>query len=147
MKTMRSDKLIIRIIQRKKEVYYPLFTISISYLLYWIIILVISFVDSQVVLPFLFWSVAILIFIYSFDMYYVSKNDNKSISKELIFFLIFISIAINFIVVLRLVILILFDIYYIIPICIHFLASVLIYYILRKEVKNYYSKKNKGIIE
>lgn len=144
---MRSNKLIIRIIQRKKEVYYSLFSISISYLLCWILILFISFADSQVILPFLFWSIAVLIFKYALDMYHASKKNNESVSKKLIFLLIFISIIINFIVVLRLVILILFDIYYTIPTCIYFLASVLIYYILRREIKKYYSRKNKQIIE
>ncbi len=144
---MKSDKLIIRIIKSKKEVYYSLFSISVSYLLYLIFILFINLADSQVVLPFLFLSVTILIFLYSLDIYYDSKRYNESTSKKLIFFLIFFSIAISFIAVLRLIILILFDIYYLIPISIHFLASIIIYYILRKEVKKYYSTKNKQNIE
>ena len=143
---MRSNKLTIRIIQRKKEVYYPLFTISISYLFYWIIILFISLANSQVVLPFLFWSISILIFIYSFDVYNASKKNNKPISKQLAICSIFISIIINSIAILRLVFLMLFDIYYVIPISIHFLILVMIYYILRIEVKKYYSNKNKQII-
>ncbi|MFX1304566.1 MAG: hypothetical protein ACFFBV_05700 [Promethearchaeota archaeon] len=144
---MSSNKLIIRIIQRKKEVYYSLFSISISYLLCWILILFISFADSQVILPFFFWSLAVLIFKYALDIYHASKKNDESISKSLTFLLVFVSVIINFIVALRLVILVLIDIYYTIPICIYFLASILIYCILRYEIKKYYFRKNKQIIE
>ena len=138
---MKSDKLILDIILRKKETYYPLFTITISYLFYWICILFISLADSQVVLPFLLFSIAIIILVYSFDLYNKFINNTKSFSKKIIFILIFIAALIIIIAILRLLSLILFNFYYLIPICVHFLASVLVYYILRKEVKNYYSNK------
>lgn len=144
---MESKKLTIKIIQRKKEVYYPIFTISISYMIYWIFILFISLADSQVVLPFLFLSVAILIFTYSLDRYNALKKEINSISKLSIGFLIIISILLSFIAILRLCILILIDSFYLIPICIHFFISVLVYYILRREVKHYYNKKNRKILE
>lgn len=144
---MESKKLTIKIIQRKKEVYYPIFTISISYMIYWIFILFISLADSQVVLPFLFLSVAILIFIYSLDRYNALKKEINSISKISVGFLIIISILLSFIAKLRLCILILIDSFYLIPICIHFFISVLVYYILRREVKHYYNKKNRKILE
>lgn len=138
---MESKKLTIKIIQRKKEVYYPIFTISISYMIYWIFILFISLADSQVVLPFLFLSVAILIFTYSLDRYNALKKEINPISKISVGFLIIISILLSFIAILRLCILILIDSFYLIPICIHFFISVLVYYILRREVKHYYNKK------
>ncbi|MFX1309971.1 MAG: hypothetical protein ACFE8C_09775, partial [Promethearchaeota archaeon] len=144
---MESKKLTIKIIQRKKEVYYPIFTISISYMIYWIFILFISLADSQVVLPFLFLSVAILIFTYSLDRYNALKKEINSISKISVGFLIIISILLSFIAILRLCILILIDSFYLIPICIHFFISVLVYYILRREVKHYYNKKNRKILE
>lgn len=140
---MKSDKLILEIIRRKKEIYYPLFTISISYLFYWICILFISLADSQVVLPFFLLSIAIIILVYSFDMYNKFNNNAKPFSKKIIFILIFIAAIIIIITILRLLSLVLFNFYYLIPICVHFLASFLVYYILRKEVKNYYSKKIK----
>jgi len=140
---MKSDKLILRIIQEKKEVYYPLFTISISYIFYWIFILFISLADSQVVLPFLLLSVAVLTFTYSFDMYNAFKKKIESVSKRFVFSLIFIAIAVSIIAILRLVVLTLIDFYYLIPIFLHFLTSVLIYFILRREVKKFYIKKNR----
>jgi len=132
---MKSEKLTIRIIQKKKEVYYPLFTISISYMIYWVFILFISLADSQVVLPFLFLCIAIIIFTFSIDTY-------KFLKKMSVILLIGISITISFIAVLRLGFLILINFYYIIPISIHLLGSFLIYFILRREVKKYYFKKN-----
>ena len=144
---MKFEKLILRIIKEKKEVYYPLFTITISYLFYWICILFISIANSQIILPFLLLSVAVLIFVYSIDMDKTLKKKFESVSKKVVFFLIFVSIIISLIAILRLIVLTLFDIYYIIPISIHILASVLIYVILRKEVKKYYFKKENPIIE
>ncbi len=143
---MKSEKLIVRIIQKKKEVYYPLFTLSISYFLSWLIIIFVSFINSQVTLPFFFLSISILLFIYSLDINHFSKKSEYSVSKKLIFFLPFTSIIINFLVGLRLALLIFINLYYLIPICIYFLISVLIFFILRKEVIKYYLKKNKKII-
>ncbi len=137
---MKSEKLLIRIIRRKKEVYYPLFTISISYLIYCIFILFINLADSQVVLPFLFLSVSILFFTYSNDIYNV-KNT------KFVIFPVFISTSISFVGILRLGFLLLINFYYIIPISIHILLSCLIYFILRKEVKKYYFNKNNQIKE
>jgi len=144
---MKSDKLTLEIIRRKKEIYYPLFTISISYLFYWICILFISLADSQVVLPFLLLSIAIIIFTYSCDRYNTFNNSAESFSKREILILIVIATIISVIAIFRLLSLILINFFYIIPICVHFLASVLVYYILRKEVKNYYSKKDIQITE
>ena len=144
---MKSEKLILRVIQAKKEVYYPIFTITISYLFYWICILFISLANSQTVLPFLLLSVAVLIFVYSFDMNNVLKKKFEPVLKKLVFFLIFISIIISLIAILRLIALTLIDLYFIIPISIHILTSVLIYVFLRREVKKYYFKQYKHIIE
>jgi len=142
---MRSNKLIIKVIQQKKEVYYPLFTLSMSYFLSWLIIIFVSFADNQVALPFFFWSIAMLIFIYSLDVYHITEKSDDSVTKKLIFLLILISLVISLIVVLRLVILVFFNIYYLIPICIYLLISVLVFFILRREVIKYYLKKNKQI--
>jgi len=144
---MKSEKLILRIIQDKKEVYYPIFTITVSYLFYWICILLISIANSQIILPFLLLSVAVLIFVYSFDMNNALRKKIESVSKILASFLILISIIICGFAILRLIFLTIFDIYYIIPISIHIFASILIYVILRREVKKYYFKKRQQIIE
>lgn len=137
---MKSENLILRIIQEKKEVYYPLFTLTISYLFYWTCILFISIANSQITLPFLLLSISVLIFVYSFDL------DN-ALKKKLAFLVIFLSTIISLVAILRLVVLTLFDFYYIIPIFIHILTSVVIYVILRWEVKKYYFKKYEYISE
>jgi hypothetical protein len=103
--------------------------------------------NSQIILPFLLWSVAILIFRYSLDIYHAFKEDNKIISNILIILLFFISIAFIFLVILRLILLLVIDIYYLIPINIHLLITALIYYVLRNEIKKYYVRKDKHIIE
>lgn len=144
---MRSNRLVIQIIQRKKEVYYPLFTLSITFLIYWILIIFINFTDGQVVLPFLIWSLTILIFRYSFDLYYEKKDEIESSSNRVFIFLFAMAIIITLIIVLRLSVLILFNIYYFIPISIDLLLSFLIYFVLRKEIRKYYSTKSKEIIE
>ena len=115
-KIMKSEKLILRIIQDKKEVYYPIFTIAVSYLFYWICILLISIANSQIILPFLLLSVAVLIFVYSIDMDNALKKKIEPVSRKLMFFLIFTSIIISLIAILRLIILTLTDLYYIIPV-------------------------------
>lgn len=143
---MRSNKIIIRVIHQKKEVYYPLFTLSMSYFLSWLIIIFVSFADSQVALPFFFWSIATLIFTYSLDVYHIIKKNDDYVPKKLIFLMLLISLVINLIVVLRLVILVFFNIYYLIPICIYLLISVLVFFVLHREVIKYYLKKNKQII-
>lgn len=144
---MRSNSLVIQIIQRKKEVYYPLFTLSITFLIYWILMIFINFTDGQVVLPFLIWSLTILIFRYSFDLYYEKKDEIESSSNRVFIFLFAMAIIITLIIVLRLSVLILFNIYYFIPISIDLLLSFLIYFVLRKEIRKYYSTKSKEIIE
>jgi len=144
---MKSEKLILRVIQEKKEVYYPIFTITLSYLLYWICILLFSIANSQIILPSLLLSVGVLILVYSIDMDNTLRKKNESVSRILLFFLILVSIIICSIAILRLIFLTIFDIYYIIPISIHIFASILIYVILRREVKKYYFKKRQQIIE
>ena len=144
---MKFKKFFINIIRRKKETYYPLFTISISYLFYWICMFFISLAVSQVVLPFLLLSFAIIILVYSYDMYHIINDHTESFQKRISFILIAMAIIISIIVIFRLLSLILINFFYIIPIFIHFFASLLVYFILRKEVKNYYNKKDKQITE
>jgi hypothetical protein len=103
--------------------------------------------NSQLILPFLLLSVAILIFRYSLDIYHAFKENNEIISKILIILLFFTSIVFIFLVILRLIILIVADIYYLIPINIHLFITALIYYVLRNEIKKYYVKKDKHITE
>lgn len=144
---MKFINLAVKITRRKKEVYYPIFTILITFLIYWMIIVFTHILNSQLILPFLLLSIAILIFRYSFDIYQAFKENNEIISIILIFLLFFISITFIFLVILRLILLIVVDIYYLIPINIHLFITVLIYYVLRSEIKKYYIRKENLIIE
>lgn len=144
---MKFINLAVKITQRKKEVYYPIFTMLTTFLIYWMIIMFTGILNSQLILPFLLWSVAILILRYSLDIYHAYKENNEIISKILIFFLVFISNVLIFLVILRLILLIVVDIYYLIPITIHLFITALIYYVLRNEIKKYYIRKDKHITE
>ena len=144
---MKFINLAGKITRRKKEVYYPIYTMLITFLIYWMIILFTGILSSQLVLPFLLLSVVILIFRYSLDIYHAFKENNEIISKILIILLFFISIAIIFLVILRLILLIVADIYYLIPINIHLFITALIYYVLRNEIKKYYIRKDKHVTE
>ncbi len=144
---MKFINLAVKITRRKKEVYYPIFTILITFLIYWIIIMFTGILNSQLILPFLLWSVAILIFRYSLDIYQAFKENNEIRSKILIILLFLISLTIIFLVILRLIILIVVDIYYLIPLNIHFFIIALIYFVLRNEIKKYYIRKDKHFTE
>ncbi len=144
---MKFINLAVKITRKKKEVYYPIFTILTTFLIYWMIIVFTHILNSQLILPFLLLSIAILIFRYSLDIYQVFKENNEIISKILIFLLFFISITFIFLVILRLILLLVVDIYYLIPINIHLFITALIYYVLRSEIKKYYIRKDKRIIE
>ena len=142
---MGSNKLTKEIIRNKKEIYYPLFTIVIGFLVYWIIYLFIDCKNSRIILLFLLWSLAILIFKYSLDVNNGTIKTEKPTSKKLIFFLFLFSIAIFSVVILGLIILIIADIYYFIHISINLFIAILIYYVLQREVKKYYSINNEKI--
>ena len=142
---MGSNKLVKEIIRTKKEVYYPLFTIVIGFLVYWIIYIFIDYRNSRIVLPFLLWSLTILIFKYTLDVNNGNIKTEKPTSKRLIFFLFFFSIVMFSVVILDLVILIIADIYYFIHISINIFIAILIYYVLQREVKKYYSINNEKI--
>jgi len=144
---MKFINLVAKIIRSKKEVYYPIITILVTFLIYWMITMFTDILNSRLVFLFLLWSVVILIFRYSLDTYHTFKENNENVSKVLIILLFFISIAIIFFVLLRLIVLIIADIYYLIPINIHFFITALIYYVLHNEIKKYYIRKNKHISE
>jgi len=142
---MGSNKLVKEIIRNKKEVFYPLFTIVIGFLVYWIIYIFIDYKNSLIVLPFLLWSLTILIFKYTLYVNNSNINTEKPTSKRLIFFSLFFSIVMFSLVILDLVILIIADIYYFIHISINIFIAILIYYVLQREVKKYYSINNEKI--
>lgn len=145
---MKPIELTKRVIQKKKETYYPLFTNSISLLLYWIITSLLGFRKNQVSVLFLSFSISIFIFLYSLDsldVYYEQEEKIGIISKILLFIVFFIVIINAMIIILRLEFLIISDFFYIIPISIHSLVFFSIFYFLRKELNRYYFLKNINI--
>ncbi len=140
---MKFLNLIKQIIQEKKEVYNSLFSIFIFFSIYWILTIFIDPNNAQIILFFLFWSVSLLIFIGSIDIYYEKKRNNIIILKKITIFLFSVSIVVFFIIGLYLTLLIIMDIYYIIPISIHFFITFLIYFILKAQLKKYYKLKKK----
>ncbi|MFX1375141.1 MAG: hypothetical protein ACFFA0_04960 [Promethearchaeota archaeon] len=144
---MESNKLVIEIIKNRKEVFYPLFTIFVGFFVYWVLSIFINYANSLVVMLFLLWSLAILIFRYTLDMHNDNIKTEKPTSKKLIIFLFLLSSIIFIIVISGLTIMIIVDIYYFIQISINIFIAFLIYYALKKEVKNYYTIKNTRINE
>lgn len=129
------------IINRKRQVFYPLFTIFVTFLIYWILSLFIDFADSETVFPFLFLTLDLFILRYFIDniIHHQKENDNF---KNISFLLIFIIGVLSILLVTSLVLLLLIDLFYLIPITIHFLAIIIIYFFLKHEVKKYFSIKS-----
>lgn len=150
--------LIAIIILKKKEVYYPLFTILISFVLYWLVSLIINKANSKEVFPFIFITLGILSFKFSYDLFkledknweFKKKENEKSAyyrRKSRVFFSFFISSLIFLLIILELTILLLSDIFYIISIGIHLITIVIVYFFLYWKVKKYYLLKNREISE
>jgi len=139
---MEKSGLTKRIILNNKEAYYPLFTILFTFLIYWIISLFIDFADSHTICPFLFFTLDIFIIKYALDFYRELKNKNLNKTSILALFLSSI-ILLSLIFIIGLILLLLSDIFYLIPISIHLISIFIIYYFLRREVVKYYEKKNR----
>ena len=141
---MEKSGMTKRIILNNKETFYPLFTIIFTFLIYWIISLFIEFADSHTIFPFLFFTLDIFIIKYALDFYRVLKNKNLNKTSILALFLSSI-IILSLIFIIGLILLLLSDIFYLIPISIHLISIFIIYYFLRREVVKYYEKKNREI--
>lgn len=141
---MEKSGLTKRIILNNKEAYYPLITITFTFLIYWILSLFIKFADSHTIWPFLFFTLDIFIIKYALDFYRELKNKNLNKTSILALFLSSI-ILLSLIIIIGLILLLLSDIYYLIPISIHIISIFVIYYFLRREVVKYYEKKNREI--
>jgi len=145
---MLFGKLLNTIIRNKKEVYYPLLTINICFFIYLIISLFVIFADSVSVFPFLLITISLLLFQLVFDSYRILKN-NKDISqndlrivKNKHFKLYTLIPLICFSAgTIELAILLIVETMFIIPIILHSITIIIIYFFLRKEVKRYYLDK------
>ena len=141
---MEKSGLTKRIILNNREAYFPLFTIIITFLIYWITSLFIEYADSHTICPFLFFTLDIFIIKYALDFYRELKNKNLNKTTILALFLSSI-ILLSLIFIIGLILLLLSDIFYLIPIFIHLISIFIIYYFLRREVVKYYEKKNRKI--
>ena len=139
---MEKSGLTKRIVLNNREAYFPLFTIIFSFLIYWITSLFIEFADSHTIFPFLFFTLDIFIIKYALDFYRELKNKNLNKTSILALFLSSI-ILLSLVIIIGLILLLLSDIFYLIPISIHIISIFVIYYFLRREVVKYYEKKQR----
>lgn len=139
---MEKSKLTKRIILNNKEAYYPLFTIIFTFLIYWILSLFIEFSDSHTIWPFLFFTSDIFIIKYARDFYRELRNKNLNKTSILALFLGSV-ILLSSVTIIGLILLLLSDFFYLIPISIHLISIFVIYYFLHREVVKYYEKKTK----
>ena len=139
MKPPYSSKSFIR---NNKEIYYPLFTIICTFILYWIISFFMEIADSHTVFPFLFFTIDLFIIKYLID--YNREFKNKNLKWSIILFLTLCAIFfLSMITTISLFQLVMRDLFYLIPISIHFISIFIIYYFLRNEVIKYYKKQNR----
>jgi len=139
---MEKSRLTKRIILNNKEAYYPLITIIFTFIIYWILSLFIEYADSYTIWPFLFFTLDIFIIKYALDFYRELKNKNLNKTSILALFLSSI-ILLSLVIIIGLILLLLSDIFYLIPISIHIISIFVIYYFLRREVVKYYEKKQR----
>ena len=130
-------------VQEKKEIYYPLFSIILFFLVNWIITLLINPTELYMAMSFLIGSFSFLMFICSRDIYYKVKSNEINLSKRIIFFFSCLSIVLSFTVGFYFIILIITNIYNIIPIGIYFLIMFLIYFIIKIQLRKYYKLRDK----
>jgi len=131
----------INIIRKKKEIYYSLFAVVFSFLIYFLIAALIDVADSQPIFPFFLLVFGILLIRYNLDAYFALREE-LNFNFILILFILF-GLSLTFIIysIFGLVLFLFINFAYIITIIINFLASIIMYYILRKEIQKYYLKK------
>jgi len=142
MTDLKPKNCAINIIRKKKEIYYSLFTVVFSFLIYFLIAALIDVADSQPIFPFFLLVLGILLIRYNLDAY-LALREELNFNLILILFILF-GLSLTFILgaIFGLALLLFINFSYIITIIINFLASILMYYILKKEIQKYYSKKN-----
>ena len=137
---MDKPVLIKAIIRNRKEIYYPLFALICTFLLYLVLSFFIEFADSHTIYPFLFFTLDLFIIKYTVDFFSEVKENNLNNTSMFILYVSLI-IILSLFVILGLVFLLSSDIFYMIPISIHFISIFMIYYFLHREVVKYYEKK------
>lgn len=147
MTDLKPKNFAINIIRKKKEVYYSLFAVVFSFLIYFLIATLIDVADSQPIFSFLLLVFALLLIRYNLDVYLASREDLTFNFILVLFILLGLSLTLILSAIFWLVLFLLINFSYIITIIINFLASTLMYYILKKEIQKYYLKKDIGMIQ
>ncbi|HUW88980.1 MAG TPA: hypothetical protein VMV43_00525 [Candidatus Nanopelagicaceae bacterium] len=142
MTTLKPKNCAINIIRKKKEIYYSLFAVVFSFLIYFLIAALIDVADSQPIFPFFLLIFGILLIRYNLDAYFASREELNFKFILILFILFGLSLTFILCAIFGLVLFLFINFAYIITIIINFLASILMYYILRKEIQKYYLKKN-----
>ena len=142
MTALKPKNCAINIIRKKKEIYYSLFAVVFSFLIYFLIAALIDVADSQPIIPFFLLVFGILLIRYNLDAYFASREELNFNFILLLFILFGLSFTFILCAIFGLVLFLFINFAYIITIIINFLASILMYYILRKEIQKYYLKKD-----
>jgi hypothetical protein len=142
MTELKPKNCAINIIRKKKEIYYSLFTVVFSFLIYFLIAALIDVANSQPIFPFFLLFFGILLIRYNLDAYLASREELNFNSILILFILFVLSLTFILGAIFGLALFLLFNLSYIITIIINFLASILMYYILKKEIQKYYLTKN-----
>ncbi|MBY9015202.1 MAG: hypothetical protein KGD68_05865 [Candidatus Lokiarchaeota archaeon] len=142
MTALKPKNCAINIIRKKKEIYYSLFAVVFSFLIYFLIAALIDVADSQPIIPFFLLVFGILLIRYNLDAYFASREELNFNFILLLFILFGLSFTFILCAIFGLVLFLFISFAYIITIIINFLASILMYYILRKEIQKYYLKKD-----
>jgi len=137
---MNEARLIKFIVRNHKEIYYPLFAIIFTFILYWILSLFIEFADNHTIYPFLFFTFDLFLIKFTID-FYSELRDKKINCLSIILLYLSSIIILSIFTLVGLISLLFSDLFYLIPISIHFISIFIIYYFLHREVVKYYKKK------
>ncbi len=135
---MRSGKFVKQIVLAKKEVYYPLFSILFSFLVYWLFVAFNDSANSPVIFAYLLSIMAIIIMMWSIDCHRSNQIGERKIPQSFILILFCSAILLMSFMVVWLGSYISEDHYYLIPVAIYILVSCLIFFVLKKAMKTHY---------
>ena len=142
MTALKPKKYAINIIRKKKEIYYSLFAVVFSFLIYFLIAALTDVADSQPIFPFFLLIFGILLIRYNLDAYFASREELNFKFILILFILFGLTLTFILLAIFGLALFLFSNFSYIITIIINFLASILMYYILNKEIQKYYLKKD-----
>ena len=142
MTDLKPKNWAINIIRKKKETYYSLFTVVFSFLIYLLIAALIGVAGSQPIFPFFLLIIGILLIRFNLDIFLTSREELNFTIILILFILFGLTLTFILLAIFGLALFLFNNFSYIITIIINFLASILMYYILNKEIQKYYLKKD-----